>query len=683
MAKKDKLTIITDPQHIKQGSGIVTLQVHPSNKLVYDYTSWKCDSIHATPPTIDTSTPIENTATIDINNLEPGVYKINVTAKPKPGNPELHDLYGDGTFTIELDFEAHAEKLAVTEGDIVYLTVKEPKSKFSWKLVKPPSTPPQLFPNINFIWSSDNENVVLLGNELWAWDTSGLTPGNYQVTVTAKDKDGNALGERTIKDIVVSQRQVKKDDVVPVILRHAASQPTADQALWVAIRNRTDAIGFKRFNEFVQQVFCEEGIETGISNIHQQYTKKFGDLPDSIDARLSIHAVDAYNVLRLATEVFLLLECGVVKKDGRKVTLLSPKYFDPMEESARLGDNVTRNSIEGRLTQYFGGHDKLPYLNRILNALLGPDPDRQEEKLPFCDGVLKHRFSCPGLQELIWSYWQEEGMLAQTMNAIALRFQNRRCQPGRDPLAELEIDPLRPLNNLLWGYIQNEHNRLTVPRRVYEYDHHYGLTLYGKAVPKLRSADSRSKFLDGFHNLLYRTSIFYKDDADTTVVADAFPLLNALREVHLVLAEGAHNQFGDLPWTARVEMLIEQWLLARPEMQVFLRGRPMVPYREEWMGRVDAMKKLQGWTDVSVSHFQELATYGEQILLTIRYGDWIDVNDENQAKNWARYWKPEIQGYIHAYRAVTGVDLTTEPVDATPPWVHLKRQEERRRGMRL
>ena len=42
----------------------------------------------------------------------------------------------------------------------------------------------------------------------------------------------------------------------------------------------------------------------------------------------------------------------------------------------------------------------------------------------------------------------------------------------------------------------------------------------------------------------------------------------------------------------------------------------------------------------------------------IRYGDWIDINDENSAKNWARYWRPEIQGYLHAYRAVTGVDLT-------------------------
>ena len=54
------------------------------------------------------------------------------------------------------------------------------------------------------------------------------------------------------------------------------------------------------------------------------------------------------------------------------------------------------------------------------------------------------------------------------------------------------------------------------------------------------------------------------------MVADGFPVLNALREVHLLLAEGAHNQYGDLPWTARQEMLMQQWLLARP-------GVPRVP----------------------------------------------------------------------------------------------------------
>jgi hypothetical protein len=31
-----------------------------------------------------------------------------------------------------------------------------------------------------------------------------------------------------------------------------------------------------------------------------------------------------------------------------------------------------------------------------------------------------------------------------------------------------------------------------------------------------------------------------------------------------------------------------------------------------------------------------------------------------QGANWARFWRTEIQGYLHAYRAVTGVDLTAE-----------------------
>ena len=105
-------------------------------------------------------------------------------------------------------------------------------------------------------------------------------------------------------------------------------------------------------------------------------------------------------------------------------------------------------------------------------------------------------------------------------------------------------------------------------------------------------------------------------------------------------------------------MLIQQWLLARPEMREFLQSRPMVPYTEPWMAPVDTMKTLQGWSDVTVTHFRDLGVYGEQILLSVRYGDWIDINDENSAKNWARYWRPEIQGYLHAYRAVTGVDLT-------------------------
>ena len=119
---------------------------------------------------------------------------------------------------------------------------------------------------------------------------------------------------------------------------------------------------------------------------------------------------------------------------------------------------------------------------------------------------------------------------------------------------------------------------------------------------------------------------------------------------------------------------MQQYLLSQPEMRDFLQSRPMVPYKEPWMAQVDTMKTLQGWSDITVTHFRDLGTYGEQILLSIRYGDWIDINDEEPAKNWARYWRPEIQSYIHAYRTVTGVDLTNpDTVDYTIPAVHLQK----------
>src|SRR5262249_46107179 len=162
--------------------------------------------------------------------------------------------------------------------------------------------------------------------------------------------------------------------------------------------------------------------------------------------------------------------------------------------------------------------------------------------------------------------------------------------------------------------------------------------------------------------------IFFKEDDDTTVVADGFPILNALREAHLLLAEGAHNQYRDLPWTSRQEMLMEQWILSRPQFRDFLPRRVMVDYPEPWMHPVEAMKALQGWTDSSILHFRDLARFGERLLLSIRFGNWTSQILSQAAANWARYFRPEIQGYVHAYRAVTGVDLT-EFVDATLPAV--------------
>jgi len=503
-------------------------------------------------------------------------------------------------------------------------------------------------------WFENNASLVA-SEQSSAWTSLGSTLSSQ---TTGERSLGDSTSLRVVTTVIQTQSQVT--------LQRTFAGPTDDRALWPAIRNRTAAIGFDRYKEFIDCVFCEnsptpfDDVRTKIIDSYLKGTC-LDDLNDQ-KKRLSIYGPYAYGVLKLATQVFLTLESGVIIRDtGRQ-----PKIFDIEKERIRINDfTLTVAKLSSELISYLGNADgNLPYLNRILTNLITLDPENIEEVLPYCLGVLQFRLTSPSLIELIWSYWLEEGMLVQTMNAIARRFQNRRGSPN-DPLGELEFDPLRPLNNLIWGFIQDEHNRLTVPRRAHEYLHHYGLSLMGKAVPDLNPADTRSKFIEGFHNLLSAAARFFRDDSDTTVIADAFPLLNALKAVHLLLAEGAHNQFGDLTWTARAEMMTIQWMLARPEMKEFLRGRYMVPYQEEWMGAVDSMKKLQGWTDTTITHFYELAVTGERILLSIRYGDWSDIeNIEDQAKNWARSCKPEIQRYLYAYQTVSGVGLAADIVDS-------------------
>ncbi|HLK70270.1 MAG TPA: carboxypeptidase-like regulatory domain-containing protein [Bryobacteraceae bacterium] len=466
-----------------------------------------------------------------------------------------------------------------------------------------------------------------------------------------------------------------KGPAVNVRLQRPASDPTLDQALWVAIRDRSRALSFDRYQDFMNRALNWEErrfeVPPGLPKDARGRVEK-----DLSELGIHMHGVAAYQTLKHLTELFLLMECGVrIRREDHQ------SQFDPELDSRRLGQKFSIDEIEMKLYEYLGKERaQLPYITRIVRATF---PELQK-KDPDSSLLFAKRINEPCLIELMWSYWMEEGMLVQTINAITRRFQNMRGGRERDPLANLEIDPLRPLNNLLWGYIQDEFNRLSVRRRAFEYDHQYGLTLYGKATAGIQGADSRSKFLEAFHNLLHQTSIFFKEDFQTTVIADGFPLLNALREVHLILAQGAHNQFGDLPWTARVEMMLSQYMLARPEIRSFLQGRVMVPYREPWESQVDTMKTLQGWTDVTVSHFRDLAVYGEQLLLSIRYGDWIADNDEYSAINWARFFRPEIQGYLHAYRAATGVDLTaetaTDKVDATIPGILLQKRASMHRA---
>jgi hypothetical protein len=466
---------------------------------------------------------------------------------------------------------------------------------------------------------------------------------------------------------------------VNVSMTRTETEPTSDLRLWGAIRAVTEAVSFDNYMRFMDLLFCANRLDQSSAT-----GKAFTTL---LQRRfLPFTDTDAYRVLKVATEAFVIVNCGVFTGD---------RGIDDPGVIADLASYLDRRDLPLPGPEPFlekvDGLRILPYLAIIRRKL--PDvPITDGGRTPsldaeVCDGFIREKLRNPCLLELIWSYWHEEGMQVQTVNAISRRFQNIRGVGRPDPLINLEVNPLRPLNNLLWGYIQDEQHRLSVARRSAEYDHEYGLRLEGRAVRGYHSADSRSRFIEAFHQLLRLCTVFYERDDNTNVKADAFGVLNALKEVHLILSQGAHSQFGDLPATSRIEMLLQQWLLARPEFREFLPTRVMVAYPEPWMDRVDAMKSIQGWIETSIMHFHNLAVFGEQILLSIRYGAWSTVFEPTQAFNFARFWRPQIQGYIHAYRAVTGVelgaDIVDSRVDATLPSVLLQRRlaAQQQRGL--
>ena len=301
----------------------------------------------------------------------------------------------------------------------------------------------------------------------------------------------------------------------------------------------------------------------------------------------------------------------------------------------------------------------IPYM-ALIRQKLAEVPIKSEFVLgtsPATTGSCAAASTPPAMIELIWSYWLEQGMLVQTMNAIACasRTSVRRSSPT--PCCTWRWIRCGRCANLMWGWLQDEGNRLTVSRRAYEYEQEYGLTLLARRCRTSSRSIGAPASSSASTTCCGECTAFFQERDDLTVKADGFPLLNSINDVHMILAEGACNQYGDLGWMARAEMMIMQWLLARPEFREFLGGRIMVPYAEPWMDRVDTMRMLQRWGDVSITSFHYLAHYGEQILLSLRFGNWSQIHDAGTAAAWADKWRPAIQTYVHHYRRVTGVDL--------------------------
>ena len=301
-----------------------------------------------------------------------------------------------------------------------------------------------------------------------------------------------------------------------VNLQPSTVPATGDLFLWYVIEQSTLGMSFTRYQRFIDAVMCgDEDALNGFGRIRERirYLRP---------RALPYTDMDAYRLLKVATEAFVTVNCGV----------LSPEIGSDVDLDAILAQGgATSDDLAALWRNYLqtiNGSDDvtIPYLMLVReklgdDTLLGIEIDVEhddiEERFRLCRGILLDKLTQPCFLELIWSYWLEQGMLVQSLNAISRRFQNVRGPAEHDPLAMVEIDPLRPLNNLLWGYVQD-----ALSRRA-RYDHHWALKC---GIPPLCPAPSRSRFL-GFHILVAVTA----PASDDVTFRRAFPVLNALKDV--------------------------------------------------------------------------------------------------------------------------------------------------------
>jgi hypothetical protein len=78
------------------------------------------------------------------------------------------------------------------------------------------------------------------------------------------------------------------------------------------------------------------------------------------------------------------------------------------------------------------------------------------------------------------------------------------------------------------------------------------------------------------------------------------------------------------------------------------------------MARVDAMKSIQSWSDISIRIYNDLAVNGEAILLSVRVLDWNNGMVTGDAVTWLGIYENQIKTYVNRYQSVTGVNLSAD-----------------------
>src|SRR5215813_3606126 len=145
----------------------------------------------------------------------------------------------------------------------------------------------------------------------------------------AKSENSQEYSRDTLANVITPT------PLINVKLTRASGVPSPgelgdDKIFWTAIRNRTEAIGFDNYSRVIDDVLC--GRDNPLGPTCKDQSKEFTEVgtpsikerrDNLLDNFPTIYGVDAYNLLKLATQAFLLFETGIVIRRPR----LGPDTF--------------------------------------------------------------------------------------------------------------------------------------------------------------------------------------------------------------------------------------------------------------------------------------------------------------------------------------------------------------------
>src|SRR4051794_18635976 len=168
-----------------------------------------------------------------------------------------------------------------------------------------------------------------------ATESSALPEGKQAPSTNGGD-DGTRFVEGAGGD--TEPVRVTVPDAVDVKLTGAAIGATSDQALWVAIRGSARALAFQPYADYINNVLCATTQPPTLPAVAPRHTaeppnKAFG--------------IDAYQLLRAATEAYVLAHCG----GGVTIT-----GYNQLDENSRFGGKAPNSTeIAADLKAYIEG----------------------------------------------------------------------------------------------------------------------------------------------------------------------------------------------------------------------------------------------------------------------------------------------------------------------------------------